>query len=230
MSESDSTLAIETAANTVLALPELMGLIGQCLPQSDLFSCVQVSQSWNTMFIPLLWHTHAIPSLVCVKIMSRYFWQERPREKIENWVKSIFEKHGHHVRNLTSHWNVILEAASLETGCKNLVSLSVNLLRHKHLAPSTVYPIVGWKVPWISGEPVPGENSARYKRAVERFWLLIRQNPGLVRLKCPSIDVIDDIPKEFILETFSLLSNLKDLDLERMRLDIRIPLDALPQL
>ncbi|KAG0263406.1 hypothetical protein BGZ95_003803 [Linnemannia exigua] len=70
----------------------------------------------------------------------------------------------------------------------------------------------------------------RNRRDVERFWMLVRHNPGLVQITFPRIGTIEDMSQDYVLETLSTMKNLKDLDLEWMPLDLPTLLNAVPQL
>ncbi|KAK3841529.1 MAG: hypothetical protein J3R72DRAFT_445055 [Linnemannia gamsii] len=234
MSDSNSTLFRKTARRTVIELPELVTLIGHHLHTRDILSCVQISHSWNEAFVPLLWHnldTHTKP---WQRIIDDDSSARRPRDEIEQWVKTSFEKYGHHIRHLNVHWNVVLEAASLSSKCRNLCSLVVGVVLRNHLAPSTVLVAVDddMRLPWMSGGDESGmcEDYLRCRRDVERFWMLVRHNPGLVHITFPRIGTIEDMLQDYVLETLLTMKNLKGLDLEWMPLDLPTLLNVVPQL
>ncbi|KAF9119925.1 hypothetical protein BGW39_011806, partial [Mortierella sp. 14UC] len=156
------------------------------------------------------------------------------RNQMEQWVKTSFEKYGHHIRHLNVHWNVVLEAASLSSKCRNLCSLSLDVVLRNHLSPSTVIVAVDedMRLSWMSGsdESSMCEDYLRHGRDVERFWTLARHNPGLVLITFPRIGTIEDVTQEYVLETLSMMKDLKELDLEWMPLDLPALLDAAPQL
>ncbi|KAG0049265.1 hypothetical protein BGZ83_005906 [Gryganskiella cystojenkinii] len=58
-----------SAATDVVALPELILLIGQCLDKSSLAICVRVSKAWNRLLLPCLWYSVCLHfGLGCEKI------------------------------------------------------------------------------------------------------------------------------------------------------------------
>ncbi|KAK5797142.1 hypothetical protein F5H01DRAFT_373510 [Linnemannia elongata] len=138
----------------------------------DLISSVQVCRAWNKILTPVLWHTVNTNSQHWSYIIKQEASGERTREEIESCVKSVFEKHGRHIRNLESNWRVVLKAATLGgNGCKNLSP-------HWCLAIFT------------KGTLCNQKSWRRY--TIGRFWILVQQNPGLVRLRSPRLGVMND--------------------------------------
>ncbi|KAG0282889.1 hypothetical protein BGZ96_012741 [Linnemannia gamsii] len=144
MSESTPADIIKhTASSKVFALLELMDHIGHLLHQSDHASCTLVCHSWNEIFTPLLWSTIDTHSKSWRKIMYKCDTGEVERDKFEGWCKTIFAKHGHLIRHLGAQWNTILEVASLNSSdCKNLLSLSTEVVRHSYVIPTTVLALI----------------------------------------------------------------------------------------
>ncbi|KAF9138120.1 hypothetical protein BG015_002479 [Linnemannia schmuckeri] len=246
MLESTPAVIKEAASSKVIALPELMEHIGHYLQQSDHASCTLVCRAWNEIFTPLLWaklDTHTKP---WSKIMYKLDTGEIQRDELEGWCKTIFEKHGHRIRHLGAHWNTIVEAASLETSnCRNLVSLSTELVKHSHVTPTTVLALVADFVdfnnddntheprqfPWVSEEGMTKyREDIRYRGTVERFFLLIRQNLSLVRIQFPIHGVMKDVSQEYVFEALSQLRNLKELNLVWLPLALPTLLDTVPRL
>jgi hypothetical protein len=100
---------------------------------------------------------------------------------------------------------------------------------------TTVTPLVQWlHLPWISNikEYRPGviNEDLRRKITVERFWSLVRQNPGLVQLKFPYLGPMNDLSREYMIDTLLALKDLRDLDLELTLLDARMLLRLFPKL
>lgn len=259
MSNSTSTDIIKcTASSKVIALPELMDHIGHHLHQSDHAACALVCHSWNVIFTPLLWNTIDTHSKSWRKIMDK-FDRDVERDEFEGWCKTIFAKHGHLIRHLGVHWDTILEVASLNTSnCKNLLSLSTEVVRHSHVIPATVLALIADDnvdnkengdnnsdndgndddgehllrlFPWMSEDGMTKyREDIRHRRTIERFFILIRRNPGLVRLQFPMHGTMKDVAREYIWETLSLLRNLKELNLVWLPLDLPTLLDTVPQL
>ncbi|OAQ35808.1 hypothetical protein K457DRAFT_120595 [Linnemannia elongata AG-77] len=197
--------------------------IGQFLTLSDLISSVQVCRAWNKILTPVLWHTVNTNSQPWSYIIKQEPSGERTREEIEICVKSLFEKHGHHIRNLESNWRVVLEAASLGgTGHRNLTSLVLGNFYQRYRTPSTVL---------VDLNDLQLCNQKSWRRyVIGRFWNLVRQNPGLVRLRLPRLGVMNDESPEYTIDSLSMLRNLKDLDLDGMLLDVGLLLSVVPQL
>ncbi|KAG0298393.1 hypothetical protein BGZ97_004050 [Linnemannia gamsii] len=260
MPESTSADIIKnTASSKVIALPELMEHIGHHMHQSDQASCTLVSRSWNEIFTPLLWNTIDTQSKPWRKIMHKCDTGEIERDEFEGRCKAIFAKHGHLIRHLAAHWNTILEAASLNTSnCKKLLSFSTEVVRYSHVTPTTVLALViddaldhkengdnnnnvdgneeddeqqPQLFPWVSEDGMNKfKEDIRHRGTVERFFILIRQNPGLIRLQFPMHGVMKDVSKEYVFETLSHLRSLKELNLVWLPLDIPTLLDTVPQL
>ncbi|KAH7044367.1 hypothetical protein BKA57DRAFT_538288 [Linnemannia elongata] len=70
-------------------------------------------------------------------------------------------------------------------------------------------------------QPCNQKSWRRY--VIGRFWILVRQNPGLVRLRLPHLGVMNDESPEYTIDSLSMLKNLKDLDLDGMLLDLTSP-------
>ncbi|OAQ35846.1 hypothetical protein K457DRAFT_132506 [Linnemannia elongata AG-77] len=52
--------------------PDPVLIIGQYLDQRDLYSCIQVSRSWNEMLIPQLWRSIRTESGGWWKLFGEY--------------------------------------------------------------------------------------------------------------------------------------------------------------
>lgn len=240
MSESTpADINKDTASSKVIALPELMEHIGHHLGQSDHASCALVSRAWNNIFTPLLWSTIDTHTKPWRKIMHKLETGVTQRDEFERWCKAVFEKNGHRIRHLGAHWDTIMEVASLGTSrCRNLVSLSTDVVKQGHVTPTTVLALDAddenqdpQQFPWVSEEGMTKyKDNIRHRGMVERFFLLIQQNPRLVQLQFPMHGVMKDISKDYIFETLSHLRNLKELNLVWLPLDLPTLLDTVPQL
>ncbi|KAG0374084.1 hypothetical protein BGX24_010848 [Mortierella sp. AD032] len=95
--------------------------------------------------------------------------------------------------------------------------------------------IVQWlHLPWASNRKiyVPEEvnEELRRKITIERFWALVHQNPGLVRLSFPNLGAMNDLSKDYIFQSLTSLKHLRDLDLSLTLLNPRTILTSLPNL
>lgn len=109
----------------VVRLPEIVALLGPYLKAPDLFTCIQVCHLWNHLLTPWLWRSiddseHSWPT-----ILSNHKNPESQGNKDADWIRAIFVKYGHHIRELTSQWGVILEVANTSGTCNHLESLRI---------------------------------------------------------------------------------------------------------
>lgn len=109
----------------VVRLPEIVALLGPYLKAPDLFSCIQVCHLWNHLLTPWLWRSiddseHSWPA-----ILRNHKNPESQGDKDTDWIRAIFAKYGHHIRELTSQWGVILEVANTSGTCNHLESLRI---------------------------------------------------------------------------------------------------------
>lgn len=251
------TPASTTTINILISLPELIRPIADHLERADICSCNLVSRHWNQCFNPLLWHTVDTLSRPWRELFRRHDNKNAPREKIAAWIRETIARHGHHIRHLTATWNIVLEAVAANNDCTNLTSLAVgSVMYHRkatleletvtaalphppvtvlYATDQTVTPLVQWlHLPWVSNRRIyrPGvvNEDLRRKITVERFWSLVQQNPGLIRLRFPNLGAMNDLSKEYILERLLALKELRDLDLELTLLDARTMLRSFPKL
>ncbi|KAK3841530.1 MAG: hypothetical protein J3R72DRAFT_445056 [Linnemannia gamsii] len=239
-----TTSRTRTAISLFIAVPELAQHVALNLDSSDVSSCVCVCHSWNDVFLPLLWHTFDTHCLTWSKIINEHASRRRRPEDIECWIRTIFEKHGHYIRHFSVHWDVVLEAAARSKACRNLTSLVVDDLWHNHLQrhSSSALTAKDQHSSWSSAsfadkeDPVScqeKEEEKRHRQDIEYLWALLRQNPDLTYIAFPPlgpITVADNFTKEYLFETLSVLKNLRELDLDRMPMEIETVLEALPRL
>ncbi|KAF9084206.1 hypothetical protein BGX23_010746 [Mortierella sp. AD031] len=253
------SISFNTASSIALVLPELVELIGLHLQQEDLYSCVQVCRSWNRILTPLLWREVDDRSGSWKRIISK-----DTGGQAEEWVRSIFAKYGHHIRRLTIHSHVILEAAMLRCQCQRLRSLLMHQLDHVinnrqdlplPSTPSSTPAAMATTTVEVSTEDDPPEELLsplfegnlrprpewvrtttgrrlffQDRLDAQKFWLLVHQNPSIVRLQLPTFHVSDNmIDDEFIYDTLSTMKDLKVLNLGWIRLSVRILLKRVPQ-
>ncbi|KAF9328673.1 hypothetical protein BGZ91_000905, partial [Linnemannia elongata] len=206
----------DAASSKVIALPELMDLIGHYLKHTI--------------------DTHTKPWR---KIMHKLETGVIKQDQFDGWCKAVFEKHGHQIGHLGAHWDTIIEAASLETSlCRNLVSLSSEVVKQTHVTPTSVPALVlddgdqdSQQFPWVSKEGMTKyKEDIRLRGTVERFFLLVLQNPKLVQIQFPMHGIMKDVSKAYVFETLSHLRNLKELNLVWLPLDLPTLLDTVPQL
>lgn len=238
MSRSDSAVINTPNTSMVVALPELVQLIGHCLDPSDLRSCIQVCRTWNQVLIPVLWHTVDTNSPSWARICNVY---EARREPVatgkvaeendtysgEEWVHATLVYYGQYIRHLTVRWDVVLEAASFNPKCRNLLTLAAGQVGNGSTYTSLPFPL---RLTSSTTTPTTTPKEEKEKRIVECFWSLVRQNPSLTSLVLPNLSYMSKLSKEYIAEALSQLKKLTDLDLEWLPLDAKILLDALPQL
>lgn len=249
-----ATTLITTATSRVIALPELIDYIGHHLPPSGLLSCIQVCRLWNQVLIPILWHTIDTQRRFWQLILLKDATGVTPKGELDEWLRMIFTKYGLHIRQLITYWRIVLKAASRTGNCRNLCSL----LRHdtKYFdrtatattsttamttTTTTATKVVeeDFQLPWIIpldqatpnvDEAEDKDENSRQRHRVKWFWILVRQNPGLARLSLPDLDAMNDLSKDYIVETLVSLERLAELDLGRTLLDSQILLRALPKL
>ncbi|KAG0034832.1 hypothetical protein BGZ81_002925 [Podila clonocystis] len=109
-------------------IPEILEHIALCLGPQDLFACIQVSSQWHQTCLPALWHTIDDTT----QSWSHILWyigdpatsnprfshlantpKDSDKNKDRDWLHHIFRKYGCHIRELTIHWPMVLEAASM---------------------------------------------------------------------------------------------------------------------
>lgn len=108
-------------------ISELVALVSHYLTTQELFVCVQVSSHWHHTFIPFLWHTINDTTFSWNYILHQcgdpgiptwtYHLDEKlidaDKNKDRDWLIHVFSKYGRHIRDLTIHWPMVLEAASM---------------------------------------------------------------------------------------------------------------------
>ncbi|KAG0280239.1 hypothetical protein BGZ95_010838 [Linnemannia exigua] len=107
----------------VVRLPEIVALLGPYLKAPDLFSCIQVCHLWKYLLTPWLWRSIDDSKYSWPDILTKHKDPEAQGHKDKEWIRAIFAKYGHHIRELTSQWGVILEIANLSGVCGQLESL-----------------------------------------------------------------------------------------------------------
>ncbi|KAF9126183.1 hypothetical protein BGW39_006816 [Mortierella sp. 14UC] len=115
--------SIQPRPEDVVHLPEIVALLGPYLNPPDLFSCIQVCHLWNHLLTPWLWHAIDDSLYSWPTILAKHRDLESHGDKDVEWIRGIFTKYGHHVRELTSQWGVIVEIANTCGVCNQLESL-----------------------------------------------------------------------------------------------------------
>lgn len=124
-------------------LPEILEHIALYLGPQDLFACIQVSSQWHQVCIPSLWHTiddvtqswsHILWHIGDPAISNRGFnhlangLKVSDKNKDRDWLHHIFCKYGQHIRDLTIHWPMVLESASMASQSGSGGGLSLRFL------------------------------------------------------------------------------------------------------
>ncbi|KAG0282891.1 hypothetical protein BGZ96_012743 [Linnemannia gamsii] len=253
------TTTCSSAIDIVFSVSELTHLIVKHLQPSDIRSGILVNRHWNQHLTPFLWYTLNTLFNPWQQHFRNYDRPELlPSPDIAPFIREMIARHGRHVRHVTVDWNIVLEALSVNSGCTHLTSLVVGqIMYHRTTEPLTVKtltealphppatvliatdvtatPSVQWlHLPWISNINVYRsgvvKEDLRRKITVERFWALVRQNPGLLQLKLPYLGPMNDLSKEYMIDTLLALKELRDLDLELTLLDARMLLCLFPKL
>ncbi|KAK3844368.1 MAG: hypothetical protein J3R72DRAFT_488802 [Linnemannia gamsii] len=111
---------------TLSVLPlEILHLIGSYLLPVDLLQCVIVSREWNTVFIPLLWHTIDSDRSTWRKILHEYDSEHVRGHKDEQWIQALFNKYAHHIRCLKVYDRDIFCFVGQSGTCTRLESLEM---------------------------------------------------------------------------------------------------------
>ncbi|KAG0312057.1 hypothetical protein BGZ97_011462 [Linnemannia gamsii] len=105
--------------------PEILLFVGSYLLPADLSQCVQVCQQWNTVLIPLLWHTIDSDLPAWRKLLQEYDSEHAQGKNDELWLQTLFNKHAHHIRRLKVHYRDIVRFVGRSGTCTQLQSLEV---------------------------------------------------------------------------------------------------------
>lgn len=168
---------------------------------------------------------------------------KRLRGETEAWIRKLFAKHVHHIRYLEGDWNVVIETGSFCPEVRSLTSLNVGRIELLAVLPPVELPhrvLMGpcgivRAAPTATATPpvrwVPTKERGSIKgRFLERFWVLVRQNPDLIQLIVPDYESTLDVPGEHSLNTLRWLKKLTILDMGRMVVDVNVVVTALPHL
>ncbi|KAF8931114.1 hypothetical protein BGZ47_000236 [Haplosporangium gracile] len=178
--------------------------------------------------------------------------EEETGEHDTQWVMGIFVKYGHHIRELSITWKVLISAAFEGGACSKLVSLRIHALFYdtkrevleKRGIPVersyAVKPGLFLSPTFKEGadlkEAWSNDRSERQQQidwlAVQQYWLLIRQNLGLRSLDIRRMPQwMDGLAQEtFFYETVGSLNRLVDLAMDDYEVDLNLLLVAQPKL
>ncbi|KAG9064988.1 hypothetical protein KI688_002307 [Linnemannia hyalina] len=194
-------------------LPEILVHIGFMLTPPDLLSCVQVCRLWNDIFVLPLYHTLDDSKYSWPIIMSEYDSEDAVGKKDEEWIRKVFDKHGHLVRHFSVSWTLLIDCA-FDTGTfTQLHSISTSFIgvrqsRRKQIEFQHRMSLVndGHGLPFVSGcaevarrvllSPLftdaltpksAGRSTVREQEqnweTIQKLLLLVTHNPGLKRLQ-----------------------------------------------
>lgn len=206
-----NTLSLTSA--DIAHLPEILTHIGSLLTPPDLFSCVQVCRLWNGIFILPLYHTLDDSKYSWPAIMSEYDSEDAVGKKDEDWIRKVFDKHGHLVRHFSVSWTLLIDCAFDVGTFTRLHSISTSFIgmrqsRQKQFEFRHRMSLVGdvGGLPFASGcaevarrvllSPLfadaltptsAGWSTVREQEqnweTVQKFFLLVTHNPGLKRIQ-----------------------------------------------
>lgn len=241
---------------TIFHIQELGTTVGSYLSPPQLLSCVQVSSLWHSSFTSSLWHT-----IDDTLYSWKHYLEKHDSEEEEHgssnthdtrWVMNIFAKYGHHIRELSITWKVLISAAFEGGACRELVSLRIHTLSYetkregveKRAIPIgrsyTVKPGpclsrlfedgTVLKETWSNGR------SERQQQidwlVMQQYWLLVRQNQGLRSLDLRRMPQwMGGLAQEkFFYDTVGLLDRLVDVAMDDFEVDLNLLLVARPNL
>lgn len=246
----------------VLLLPELFTHIATHLDAPDIFQCIQVCHSWNKLLIPSLWHTFDDQRFQWPTILHEHDSEAPPGGRDRDWIFAIFAKYGRHIRHLHIRWKVILNAAGSGTNCTRLQSLCIYDMTGVRTSAEAAEDLRLWMFPpqgngraaidrarqaVIGPLLSPDFEEVFHPAAVRlrslpqqeqdwithmRFWLLVRQNPGLRVLRSHwSLFQLSRVwSMEFFYDTLAMLPNLRDMDNQILCVDFGQLLTRVPNL
>ncbi|KAK3840267.1 MAG: hypothetical protein JOS17DRAFT_726614 [Linnemannia elongata] len=201
------------ASANIAHLPEILTHIGSLLTPPDLLNCVQVCQLWNDIFILPLYHTlddskHSWPA-----IMSEYDSEDAVGKNDEEWIRKVFDKHGHLVRHFSVSWTLLIDCAFDVGTFTRLQSISTSFIgtrqskrkqfefRHRmsmvenegglpFMSACAEVPRRALLSPLFANSLTPisaGWSTVREQEqnweSIQKFLLLVTHNPGLKRLQ-----------------------------------------------
>ncbi|KAF8942790.1 hypothetical protein BGZ47_006112 [Haplosporangium gracile] len=245
-----------------LLLPELLTHIATHLDAPDIFQCIQVCQTWSRLLIPYLWHTLDDQRFRWPVILHEHDAESPPGGKDRDWIFALFVKYGRHIRHLHIRWKVVLNAAGFGNNCTQLQSLCIYDMTNVRTSVEAAEDARLWTLPPLGNgraaidrarqaaigpllspdfegvfQPVTVRLRSLPQQEQDwithqRFWLLVRQNPGLRVLRSHwSLFQLSRIKSmEFFYETLAMLPNLRDIDNQILCVDFGQLLRQVPNL
>ncbi|KAF9088032.1 hypothetical protein BGX29_000491 [Mortierella sp. GBA35] len=238
----------------VFELPELLAPIESYLGPPDLFRCIQVCRLWNQLFIPVLWETVDERLYSWYKVLRRRYGYpailtkgvRNNKETSDNWIKTIYTRHGQHIRQLSLEWPYAITGASPSGTCINLKALTASDLTGRNaLIANTSLQSINQPYPldhhlitpllkdFLSEEDRQGTYYCLPSWIlVQMFWLLILQNPSLESLEFGTRFRPDHfpMPPSIVFRTLATLSNFTRLVNNMTSLNLQSLLEHLPAL
>ncbi|KAF8941478.1 hypothetical protein BGZ47_007369 [Haplosporangium gracile] len=249
---------IDNPSVRVVRIVELATPIGNLLSHEDQLSCVKVSMEWNQAFIPALYSTMDDSKGAWPQILNLYDDSEANNGQGRAWILDLFKKYGYHIRHLSTQWRVIVDAAYLGQTCTQLRSLTANdfansyttkemaeyeqiqeegeLTYQDRMEPARVGDLLS---PDFAGDVfrpmVAGWRTLKQQEGdwytSQYFWLLIRQNPGLVSLMLGwNLRELFDVSPEYVYTILTALPQLTFLDNRLDSVELDRVLESCPRL
>ncbi|KAG0280182.1 hypothetical protein BGZ95_011010 [Linnemannia exigua] len=252
-----SNISTSRALQVFIRLPEMLSALGSQMEPPDLLSCILVCRLWYDTMLPRLWHSIDDTKNSFPKILSLHDSDAAKGDKDEAWVLTIFAKHGHFIRHLTTRTKVVIKAVSLSGTCTDLVSFTTKSLvfgltlkereeqsymddlnRNYHESQDQAQggPIIS---PLFMGVMRPGAPGARTLEhqdqdwyIAQHFWLIIYQNRSLRQLHLDwSLETLFRVTsKTFAYEMVARLKYLERLEDGLVLFQLGRLLDVVPHL
>ncbi|KAF9923113.1 hypothetical protein FBU30_006783, partial [Linnemannia zychae] len=110
-------------------IPELVEIIADHLTPPVLLKCIQVCRAWESLYTPCLYKylddtLYSWPTIIDPPSNSEPTYSVQ-QQKDPEWLRGIFEKHGHHIRHLKTSRYLFSDAASVSNKCTQLLSLTM---------------------------------------------------------------------------------------------------------
>ncbi|KAF9922218.1 hypothetical protein FBU30_007704 [Linnemannia zychae] len=248
---------IDNPSVRVVKIVELVLYIDKYLCQEDRLSCVKVSKDWNHAFIHVLYRTIDDCQGAWHRILKSHDNPDINNGFDRDYIYSIFQKFGSHIRHLHTTWRVIVDAAYLGQTCTQLQSFSSFnssiMYTHKGIAEYEDTRDKGEltykerREPGVTGDFLSSEFvDAFYPIAAgwrtqeeqlqdwyttQHFWLLIQQNVHLKFLKLGwCLSELFSVNPEYVYGVLRKLPQLNHLVCQLDEVELDRVLDQCPQL
>ncbi|KAK3840281.1 MAG: hypothetical protein JOS17DRAFT_13920 [Linnemannia elongata] len=243
------SLNINNPSVRVVRIVELATPIGNLLSHEDRLSCVKVSQEWNQAFIPALYRSMDDSKGAWPRILKSHDDPQTNNGQDRAWIFDLFKKHGYHIRHLSTQWRVIVDAVYLGQTCTQLRSLKTNsfassyttkeLAEYEQIQEECELSYEERMEPAVTGELLSLDFVGDVFRPMavgwrtleqqegdwytsQYFWMLIRENPGLMSLELGwDLRELFDMSPEYVYTALAALPQLTFLDnrLDSVELD-----------